>query len=126
MIKGELPIYKVYEDELTIAFIPLHPKALAHVLVVPKLQVDQFFDLPDTDYRALMATVKKVALRMHQVVKSKRVGLEVFGMDVPHAHIHVIAFDTFKQFVTNPNEDVPVNYELLKAMAEKLAFGDIK
>src|ERR1700677_4414346 len=89
IIKRELPAHIVYEDDLTIAFIPIHPTGLAHVLVVPKLQVEAFYDLPDKDYQAVMESVKKVGKRMKKVVKSNAVGLKVIGLDVPHVHIHV-------------------------------------
>jgi histidine triad (HIT) family protein len=122
IIKGEIPSNKIYEDDLTIAIIPLHPIALGHVLVIPKKQVEQFFELPDEDYVALMATVKKVAKRMNEVLKPKRVGLKVVGVDVPHAHIHLIAFDDMSQY--NQSEDVngPVNHNFLEEFAKKLAF----
>jgi histidine triad (HIT) family protein len=126
MIKGEVPCYKVYEDDRTIVIVPLHPKALAHVLVIPKLQVDQFYDLPQEDYMAVMNVVQRVAKHIKTVIKPKRVGLEVIGIHVPHAHIHVIAFDTFEQFVTTPDENGPVDHRKLAAMAQKLAIKDLE
>lgn len=122
IIKGEIPSHKVYEDDHTIAIMPLHPVALAHVLVIPKTQVDQFFELPDEEYQALMTTVKKVSKRINDVINPKRIGIKVVGLDVPHAHIHVIAFDTAEQY--NENEDLaaPVDNDLLEETAQKLAF----
>lgn len=122
IIKGELPAHRVYEDELTIAFIPLYPVALAHVLVVPKLQVDSFYDLPDKDYQALMDSVKKVAKRISQVIASARVGVKIEGLDVPHAHVHVLAFDSAGQFNEPADTTQPVDNDKLAKMAEKLAF----
>jgi histidine triad (HIT) family protein len=120
IIKGEIPCHKVYEDDKTIAFLPLQPVALGHVLAVPKLQVDQFYDLPDDDYQALMATVKKVAQHMKHVLGSKRIGLKVVGEEVPHAHVHIIAFDTVAQYNELPDLAAPPDHTALAAMAKRL------
>src|SRR6266536_5250255 len=109
IIRGELPCYKVYEDERTLAFIPLHPTAKGHVLVVPKVQVDQFIDLQPDDYHAVMETVQKVGRRMNDVLRPKRIGLKVIGLDVPHVHIHVLAFDTGTQYHEIADESAPVD-----------------
>ncbi len=122
IIKHELPCHKVYEDELTIAIIPLYPIAVGHVLVIPKVQVDQFFDLDDKNYQALMLTVKKVAKRMKKVLQTKRIGLQVIGVDVPHCHVHVIAFNTVDEYRQAADESVPVNHQKLSNMASRLAF----
>lgn len=122
IIKGELPCHKVYEDEQTIAFIPLHPIAKGHVLVVPKLQVDQFVELPEPDYTALMRSVQKVAQRMRDVLQPKRVGLQVVGLDVPHVHVHVIAFDTLEEYRELPDQSQEPDHEKLAALAKKLMF----
>ena len=90
IIKGELPSHKVYEDDSTLALMPLHPVAQGHVLVIPKTQVDSFYDLENDDYIALMQTVKKIAKRMKEVLGTKRVGLQIVGLDVPQigrAHV---------------------------------------
>ncbi len=122
IIQGELPSHKVYEDDATIAIVPLHPIAKGHVLVIPKIQVDEFFDLPDADYRALMAAVKKVAKRMKTVLGTTRVGLQIVGIDVPHVHVHVIAFDTLAEFHEIPDETKEPDQTKLANMARKLAF----
>jgi histidine triad (HIT) family protein len=123
IIRGELPAHKVYEDDLTIAFMPLHPTALGHVLVVPKLQVEQFYELPATDYEALMITVQKVAIRMNEVLQPFRVGLKIEGLDVPHAHVHVLAFDNHTQYTEGvTGESSPSDDEELAELAKKLAF----
>jgi histidine triad (HIT) family protein len=122
IIKGELPSHKVYEDEKTIAIVPIHPIAKGHVLVIPKVQIDQIVDLPAQDYRALMDTVQKVGKRMMEVLQPKRVGLQVVGLDVPHVHVHVIAFDTIDEFRELPDQNAPIDNEKMAKMAEKLAF----
>lgn len=123
IIKGELPANKVYEDDKTIAIIPLHPIALAHVLVIPKKQIDHFIDLPDDDYQAVMATVKKVGQRIDEAIQPKRVGLQVVGLDVPHVHVHVIGFDTLSQYREKPDESQEPNFEKNEALAKSLAFS---
>lgn len=117
IIKGEIPCYKVYEDEKTIAFLDIAPETMGHTLVVPKVQVDKIYELSDEDYNALMAAVKKVAKHMEDVL-GKRTLLKVIGTDVPHAHVHLMPYDEeWKHGVTlSPSEDE------MRAMQEKLAF----
>ena len=122
IIKGELPSHKVYEDDSTLALMPLHPVAQGHVLVIPKTQVDSFYDLENDDYIALMQTVKKIAKRMKEVLGTKRVGLQIVGLDVPHAHVHVIAFDTLEEFRQVEDKTAPPDHESLAKMAERLKF----
>lgn len=92
IIRGEIPCYKVYEDDKTLAFLDINPETLGHTLVVPKVEVDKIYELGDDDYRAVMTTVKKVAKNMEKVL-GQRVILKVIGVDVPHAHVHVMPFD---------------------------------
>ena len=93
IIKGEIPCHKVYEDEKTIAFLTISPVREGHTLVVPKVQVDQYLDLPDEDYEALWQSVKKVATRIREVTGKQRVGVVIKGEEVPHTHVHLIPFD---------------------------------
>lgn len=122
IIKGELPSNKLYEDDKTIVIVPLHPIAKGHLLAIPKIQVDHFMDLPDEDYQALMATVKKIAKHMKAVLQTKRVGLQVVGLDVPHTHVHIIAFDTIEEFREHPDESSPPDSAKIQALADKLAL----
>lgn len=87
---GEIPTHKVYEDELTFAFLDNHPINPGHVLVVPKTHVPDVYNLDDTYYHAVMATVKKVSNMVHEKIHPEKVGLIVAGWDVPHAHVHVV------------------------------------
>jgi histidine triad (HIT) family protein len=122
IIKGELPSDKVYEDDKTIAIIPLYPTTRAHVLVIPKVQVDQFMDLDDGYYQATWDTVKRVAANIREVINPARVGIKVEGTEVPHAHVHVLAFDTAAEFVKAPDTSRPPDLQKNKEMAQKLAF----
>lgn len=124
IIKGEIPCHKIYEDDLTLAFMDIHPVAEGHVLVVSKNQVQYVWDLPDEDYRALMDTVKKVALRQRDVIGKPYVGEMIVGTDVPHAHVHVVPFTETQELkrTLNPIEESEPNHEELASLAAKLAF----
>jgi histidine triad (HIT) family protein len=88
IINGEIPSYKIYEDEKTYAFLDINPEAKGHTLVVPKVEVDKIYDLEEDDWNALWASVKKVAKHMEEVT-GRRVVMKVVGTDVPHAHVHL-------------------------------------
>ena len=89
IINGEWPSYKIYEDEKTYAFLDIEPEAEGHTLVIPKIEVDKVYDLPDSDYQAVMATVKKLARHMEEVL-GERMQIKIVGIDVPHAHVHIL------------------------------------
>jgi histidine triad (HIT) family protein len=122
IIKGEIPSHKIYEDDLTFAFLDIYPKTTGHTLVIPKKQIAQAWDLPDEDYAALMATVKKVALRIREVLQPKLVGEQIVGEDVSHTHVHVFPFNSIEEYRRIPDMDAEPNHEELAAMAKKLAF----
>ena len=92
IINGEIPCYKIYEDDKTFAFFDINPETPGHTLVVPKNEVDKIYELPDEDYQALMATVKKLSAHMEKIL-GKRTLWKVIGTDVPHAHVHLMPFD---------------------------------
>lgn len=94
IIQGEIPCYKIYEDEKTLAFLDISPEAVGHTLVVPKLEVEKLYELPDEDYQALMVTVKKLMAHYEKVL-GKRMTLKVVGVDVPHTHVHILPFDEY-------------------------------
>lgn len=89
IIKGEIPCYKIYEDEKTMAFLDIEPEEPGHTLVVPKVEVDKVYDLSDEDYQAVMATVKKLAQHYEKIL-GKRMMIKIVGIDVPHAHVHIM------------------------------------
>ena len=92
IINGEIPCYKIYEDDKTFAFLDINPESKGHTLVVPKLEVDKIYDLPDEDYQALMQTVKKLSRNMEEKL-GQRTLWKVIGTDVPHAHVHLLPYD---------------------------------
>ena len=92
IIKGDIPCYKIYEDDQTIAFLDIHPETKGHTLVIPKKEIDKIYDLPDEDYQALMATVKKLS-KHYESKLGTRILWKVIGTDVPHAHVHLLPYD---------------------------------
>lgn len=92
IINGEIPCYKIYEDEKTFAFLDIHPETKGHTLVVPKKEVDKIYELPDEDYAALMDTVKKLSVHMEKCLGARTLW-KVVGTDVPHAHVHLEPYD---------------------------------
>jgi histidine triad (HIT) family protein len=122
IIKGEIPCHKIYEDKFTFAFLDIHPKQPGHTLVVPKKQVEFLWDLEDEEYKAVMATVKMVALRIRKVLDRPYVGMLVVGIDVPHAHVHVYPFSTTEQSQYIPDQSVEPDHTALAEIAKKLAF----
>lgn len=122
IIKGEIPAHKVYEDEKTLAFMDIHPVAEGHVLVIPKVQVEFVWDLEDEDYRALMETTKKVALRLREVIGKPYVSERIVGTDVPHAHVQLIPFTTTDELHHSPDMSAEPDFADLGAVAEKLRF----
>lgn len=122
IIKGEIPCHKVYEDEVTLAFLDIHPVQPGHTLVIPKKQIEFVWDLPDEDYRAVMATAKKVALRLREVLGTKYIGERVVGVDVPHAHVQLIPFNGARELLTPQDMSAEPDHVALAEMAKKLAF----
>ena len=90
IIAGEIPCYKIAEDEKYFAFLDINPMSKGHTLVIPKEEVDYIFDLSDDQYEGLMRFSKKVAAAIEKVIQCNRIGLLVFGLEVPHAHVHLI------------------------------------
>ena len=90
IVNGEIPAWKVAEDENFFAFLDIFPVAKGHTLVIPKKEVDYLFDLDDETYVGLQLFAKKVALGIQRAIPCKRVGVMVLGLDVPHAHIHLV------------------------------------
>lgn len=90
IVNGEIPCYKILEDDNYLAFLDIHPLAKGHTLVIPKKEIDYYFDIEDSLFAGLNVFAKKVAKAIDKVTDSKRVGVAVIGLEVPHAHIHLI------------------------------------
>ena len=119
IINGEIPCYKVAENEHCIAFLDIMPRTKGHTLVIPKKEVDQLFDLPEADYNALMKFAKQVATAIKAAVPCKRVGVAVIGLEVPHAHIHLIPLENPEDMVFQ-RPHTPVDADEMKSIAKKI------
>jgi histidine triad (HIT) family protein len=123
IIKGEIPCYKIYEDELTFAFLDIHPIQPGMVLVVTKTPAETFLDLKDEDAEALWKTVRKVAAKLKQAFPGKkRIGVQIEGLDVPHVHVKVFPIDTDEEFRQSTDMSADPDDVALTEMAQKLAF----
>ncbi len=120
IIKGEIPSHKVYEDDKTYAFLDIHPIQPGHVLVVPKNQVEFVWDLPDEDYQALMSATKKIAQHLKTVLGKPYIGSQIIGVDVPHAHVHLVPFSNVQEFRNIPDMQAEPDHAALAEMAQKL------
>jgi len=93
---GEIPSYKVAENDFYLAFLDIFPLTRGHVLVIPKKEVDYLFDLDEATYAGLMNFARRVAIAIGEVIPCKRVGVAVLGLEVPHAHIHLVPLNSEK------------------------------
>jgi histidine triad (HIT) family protein len=119
IINGEIPSHKVAEDDRCLAFLDIRPIVFGHVLVVPKLEIDYIFDVPDDLLQHMMLFSKKVAHVLHQEVECVRIGVMVAGLEVPHAHIHLIPMNSIGELsFTNPRPTF--DNEKLAELAERL------
>lgn len=110
IVQGEIPAYKVAENNEFLAFLDINPLVLGHTLIIPKQEIDYIFDIDDDVLARMMVFSKKVAKAIKQVVPCKKIGVAVIGLEVPHAHIHlvpmnVIADLTFTQPKLNPTKE---------------------
>ncbi|NNK20852.1 MAG: HIT family protein [Flavobacteriaceae bacterium] len=105
IISGEIPSYKITEDENYFAFLDINPNAVGHTLCVPKKEVDRLFDLDEETYAGLMNFARKIGIALEAAIPCKRVGMTVIGLEVPHVHVHLIPLQkmanaTFQEKVT--------------------------
>ena len=113
IISGEIPSYKVAEDERFYAFLDINPLSPGHTLVVPKCETDYIFDLESEEYSSLFNFARKVAKGIKEAIPCKRVGIAVIGMEVPHAHIHLVPL--------NSESDLDFRKERFKAAPGEMA-----
>ena len=120
IVAGEIPSYKIAEDEEFFAFLDINPVAKGHTLVIPKREVDYIFDLEDEELAAMHLFAKQVAGAIRRAFQCKKVGVAVMGMEVPHAHIHLIPINQEKDMVfSNPKQQL--SSEEFVALAEAIA-----
>ncbi|HJA83662.1 MAG TPA: HIT family protein [Candidatus Bacteroides intestinavium] len=119
IIAGEIPCYKVAEDDRFFAFLDINPLAKGHTLVVPKQEVDYIFDLCDEDLAAMHVFAKKIALAIGKAFPCRKVGMAVLGLEVPHAHIHLIPMQSEKDMLFS-NPKLKLTDDEFKAVAEAI------
>ena len=107
IINNQMPCYKVAEDENFIAFLDINPNARGHTLCIPKKEIDDYLDLDDETFKDLMYFSKKVAVAIKNVIKCKKVGLTLIGIEVPHVHVHLIPINDISamQFINKVRLD---------------------
>ena len=120
IINGEIPCYKIAENDHHIAFLDINPIAEGHTLVVPKKEIDYLFDLPDTLMAETMLFAKKVASALDESLQPLRTGVIVEGLEVPHAHVHLVPIYTETQNVSLGNK-VNVSESKMKEIAKKVS-----
>lgn len=124
IINGDIPAHKVYEDDKTLAFLDIYAVVEGHTLVVPKKEVEFVWDLEPEDYEALMTTAQKVAVRLREVLQVAYVGEKVIGVDVPHAHVHLVPFNDVATYHKAGASNADPDHDALAAVAARLAFHD--
>lgn len=120
IISGEIPCYKVAETEDFLAFLDIYPNAKGHTLCIPKKEVDKLFDLDESTYHGLMAFSRTIALAIEKAVPCLRVGMTVIGLEVPHAHVHLIPLNGMEdaQFIKKEVQQTP---EAFQSTADAIA-----
>ena len=119
IVAGEIPCYKVAEDERFFAFLDINPLVKGHTLVIPKQEVDYIFDLADEDLAAMQVFAKKVAVAIKKAFPCLKVGQAVLGLEVPHAHIHLIPMQSEKDMLFT-NSKLKLTPEEFQAVAEAI------
>ena len=122
IVNGELPCHKVAENEQFLAFLDITPLREGHVLVIPKLEVDYIFDMEDDHLATMMVFAKSVAKKMKAAIPCNRIGVTVIGLEVPHAHIHLVPIDSLHD-MDFTKEKTPFSSEQLAEVAEKIRLA---
>ncbi len=119
IIKGEIPCYKIAEDESYFAFLDINPLKAGHTLVVPKKEIDYFFDLDDDQLKGIIVFSKKVAAAIKAAFPCNRIGIAILGLDVPHAHIHLVPMDSMED-INFRKPKLKFTSEEFQAIAKKI------
>jgi len=116
IISGEIPSYKIAENEDFFVFLDINPNAVGHTLVVPKKEVNRLFELDDATYASLMLYSKKIAVALEKAVACKRIGMTVIGLEVPHVHVHLIPLNGMEDATFGKKVSLePAEFEALAA-----------
>ena len=126
IIKGEIPCHKIYENDKVFAFLDIHPITPGHMLVVPKAQVEFVWDLSDEDYHSLVDAARYLARHLRKTLGVPYVGQQIIGVDVPHAHIHLIPFSTMEEYRHRPDMAAEPDHTILSVMRDRLIATHLK
>jgi histidine triad (HIT) family protein len=118
IINGEIPCYKIAEDDNFLAFLDVNPNAKGHTLCVPKQEINKIFDLEDDLYIGLMQFSKKIAIALEKTIPCKRIGMAVIGLEVPHAHVHLIPLNEMDEM--RFQNKVSMSKEEFEALAKSI------
>jgi histidine triad (HIT) family protein len=118
IVNGEIPAYKIAEDENYLAFLDVNPNAKGHTLCIPKQEINKIFDMEDDLYLGLMKFSKKIAIALEKTVPCKRVGMAVVGLEVPHAHVHLIPLNEMDEM--RFHNKVSLSKEEFEALAKSI------
>ena len=118
IVNGEIPCYKIAEDENFLAFLDVNPNAKGHTLCIPKQEIDKIFEIEDDLYIGLMQFSKKIAIALEKTVPCLRVGMAVVGLEVPHAHVHLIPLNEMDEM--RFQNKVSMTKEEFQALAENI------
>ncbi len=118
IVNGEIPCYKIAEDENFLAFLDVNPNAIGHTLCIPKQEINKIFDLDDALYLGLMKFSKKIAIALEKAVPCKRIGMSVIGLEVPHAHVHLIPLNEMDEM--RFQNKVSLTKEEFEALVKKI------
>ncbi len=118
IILGEIPCYKVAEDEHFIAFLDINPNAKGHTLCVPKKEINRIFDMEESHYLELMRFSRKVAKALEKTIPCDRIGISVIGLEVPHVHVHLIPINEMKDMTFQ--HKVKLSGEEMEALAKSI------
>tara|TARA_B000000475_G_scaffold211139_1_gene173179 strand:- start:908 stop:1300 length:393 start_codon:yes stop_codon:yes gene_type:complete len=122
IVRGEIPSYKIAEDDHYLAFLDIFPLAVGHVLVIPKNETDSIFELNNQEYQGLWLFAKKISKAIEKTIPCKRLGIAVIGLEVPHAHIHLIPLQTVED-INFSKPKLKLDPDMLKGIAEKIISG---
>lgn len=122
IVRGEISSYKIAEDNHYLAFLDIFPIAVGHVLVIPKNETDSIFDLDDPEYKGLWQFAKKIAKAIEKTIPCKRVGIAVIGLEVPHAHIHLIPLQSVED-INFSKPKLKLDSDMMEGIAKKIISG---
>jgi histidine triad (HIT) family protein len=119
IVRGEIPSYKIAEDENYFAFLDIHPLAEGHTLVIPKKEIDYLFDMDDELYQGLFLFAKKVAAALRKVIPCERIGIAVIGLEISHTHIHLVPIRTIYD-IDFKKPKLELSHEELAGIADRV------